>query len=490
MRVESPAVDARDETPPRDPLISEYPSRDNLRTFCFWMAGAVALGLAVRFGYAIGFKWNQPIGGDAAYYHYQAKAIAEGLWFVDPWSWALRKTGVHPGAEHPPLYTLFLAIPSVLGFDTFREHVLSGAILGSLTCGVVGFAGRAVAGRRVGIIAALLAAVYTNLWVNDALVMSETITALLAAFVIWFAYRFWQDPSVRHAAIFGFACGLAALTRAEFIFFFPIVAIPLAIRARGLVTRERVKRGVLIIVMAALPVLPWVGFNMARFNQPVTLSTGGDFTLSNTYCDSTFSGERLGWWDLTCMSRTGDRWAIPGDESDAAKFFRQAGTDYLGDHLGRFPVVLAARVGRMWEIYDPIQKLSWDSFEQGRNPNAVTRLALAQFYVLAVLAIVGLVMLRRRKTIIYPLIGLAVTCTIAAMIAFGGTRYRVPAEIAIVIGAAIPLAALLERWFPQRRGAPPTASDEPATGGDATPPAPDDTVPVPDGTRTPEPVAP
>jgi 4-amino-4-deoxy-L-arabinose transferase-like glycosyltransferase len=285
--------------------------------------------------------------------------------------------------------------------------------------------------------------------------MSETITALLAAFVIWFAYRFWREPTMRNALLFGFSCGLAALTRAEFIFFFPIVALPLVIKARGLATPERVKRGVAIVALAALPILPWVIFNMVRFNNPVTLSTGGDFTLANTYCESTFHGEKLGWWDLTCMD---DRWAIEGDESDQAKHFREEGLDYLSDNLGRFPVVVAARVGRMWEVYRPFQKLNLDSFEQGRNPFAVTQIALAQFYVLFILAVIGLVMLRKRKIIIYPLIGLAITCTIAAMIAFGGTRYRVPAEIAIVIAAAVPLAWLLDRardrWFPAREAEP------------------------------------
>ena len=170
-----------------------------------------------------------------------------------------------------------------------------------------------------------------------------------------------------------------------------------------------------------------------------------------------------------------DRWSLPGDESEVSKHFRQEGLDYLSGHLDRFPVVVAVRVARMWDVYAPIQKLNWDTIEQGRSPTAVAGIALAQFYVLVIIAIVGLVMLRRRKTIIYPLIGLAVTCTAAAMIAFGSTRYRVPAEIAIIIAASVALAALLERWFPSgRRAAPPAASEEPippggpASGGGTT----------------------
>jgi 4-amino-4-deoxy-L-arabinose transferase-like glycosyltransferase len=455
------------------------------RTFVWWIVAAMALALVVRLAYAIAFKWNNPVGGDAAYYHFQANALAQGLGFVDPWSWAWRKTGVFDGAEHPPLYTMFLAVPSVLGFDSVREHLVSGTILGSLGCGVIGFAGRAVAGARVGIIAAFIAAVYANLFMNDGLIVSETLTALLVAFVVWFVYRFWRTPSIGNAALLGVAAGLLTLTRAELVLYFPIVVLPLTLRARGLITRERVKLAVVAVVVAAIPVLPWVGYNLSRFNEPVTLSTGGDFTLANTYCDSTFYGERVGWWDLRCM---GDRWSVPGDESEVSQHFRRQGLDYLSAHLDRFPVVVAARVARMWDIYAPIQKLNWDTVEQGRSPIAVAGLALAQFYVLVIVAIIGLVMLRRRKIIIYPLIGLAVTCTAAAMIAFGSTRYRVPAEIAIIIAASVAVAALLDRWFPSgRRATPPATSDEPAppdgpASGDGT--ARDTEQPTP---RAPEP---
>ncbi len=134
---------------PPSPWIPGAAREHDLRTFCYWMLGAVAVGLMVRLAYVYGWKWDQPLavansdgfGGDAGYYHTQANVIAEGLWFVDPWLWAFRKTGVFPGAEHPPLYTLFLSIPSSLGFQTFREHVVAGTILGSITCGVTGFAG-------------------------------------------------------------------------------------------------------------------------------------------------------------------------------------------------------------------------------------------------------------------------------------------------------------------------------------------------------------
>ena len=59
-----------------------------------------------------------------------------------------------------------------------------------------GYAGREMAGRRVGLIAALLVAVYPNLWMSDELGLSEALSPVLVALVLWMAYRFWKRPTM------------------------------------------------------------------------------------------------------------------------------------------------------------------------------------------------------------------------------------------------------------------------------------------------------
>jgi len=425
------------------------------RRFWLWLALIVAVGLAVRLFYAIHFKWDQPVGGDAFFYHWQARLLLDGDFFVGPYEFKAFGR-LRPNAEHPPLYTLFLGIPTALGFVSFRAHMLASCLLGTVTVGVVGIAGRRIAGARVGLVAAALAAVYAHLWFNDGLVVSETIAQLLVALVVLTAYRFWQTPSTGNAVWLGVTCGFAALTRAELVFYIPIVVIPLVLMVRGLATRARVERLAAVLVVAAIPVLGWVSYNYVRLDSPV-FSTGGDYTLANANCDSTYYGDRLGYWDLTCMR---NRWKIPGNDAEVAREFRRDGLDYIEGHLTRLPVVLAARVGLMWDVYNPIQKLRWDAYEQGRGPTNLTRIGLAQYYVLALLAIVGFVMLRRRRVLILPLIGLIVTSTLAAMLALGATRYRSPAEIAIVLTAAVPIAALWDRWRPAGTTSPATGSGE------------------------------
>jgi len=46
--------------------------------------------------------------------------------------------------------------------------MIASVILGSLTVIVIGLIGRHLVGTKVGVVAALLAAVYANLWINDA----------------------------------------------------------------------------------------------------------------------------------------------------------------------------------------------------------------------------------------------------------------------------------------------------------------------------------
>ncbi len=411
------------------------------RRFYAWVAAAWAIGLAVRLFYALQYKWNQTIYGDAAYFFYQARAISEGHWFVDALRWHWLHQGFHPGAEHPPLYTLFLTVPDVLGFGTFREAMIASVLLGSLTVIAVAYLGREVGGWKVGVVAGFLAAIYANLWINDALVISETVAALAIALFILFAYKFWRQPTWKHAAWFGFFGALCVLSRAEFAFLVPCLGLVLALTARTLPMRQRLERLGVMALLVALPVTPWVAYNMVRFDHAVTLDTGGEFTLANTNCAGTYYGPNLGWWDASCLA---NRYQQKGDESSVALHYEHQGLTYAEHHLSRLPIVLAARVGRMWGLFRPIQQLPKEDFEQGRGPRTITKLALLEYYALAILAIWGLVMLRRRKVIIYPLVSLAVIATVAAMLAFGATRYRVPAEIAIVVAAAVPLTAFLE----------------------------------------------
>ncbi len=62
---------------------------------------------------------------------------------------------------------------------------------------MTGLAGREVAGPRAGLIAAAIVAISPNFWFSDALLMSESMTVVVTAAVIYLAYRFLRRPTPR-----------------------------------------------------------------------------------------------------------------------------------------------------------------------------------------------------------------------------------------------------------------------------------------------------
>jgi len=116
-------------------------------------------------------KWNQKLLlNDSLYYSSQANQNAHGHWFRDV-------LGQHPGAEHAPLTSLVLTPSSLLPHHEFWQRATN-TLLGIAFIPLVGFLVWRIAGRRAAVIAAVIAAAYPNLWMNDNLIMSESLSAL------------------------------------------------------------------------------------------------------------------------------------------------------------------------------------------------------------------------------------------------------------------------------------------------------------------------
>ena len=130
------------------------------------------------------------------------------------------------------------------------------ALLGAVAVGVIGWLAAVVAGPRVGLIAAFVAAVYPNLWIPSAIVMSETLAVLITALLLLATYRMLGRPSWVSAVLLGLGCGAAALTRSELAAFVPLLLIPAVRVTRGLSGRARPGLGALGVVVAGLVVAP------------------------------------------------------------------------------------------------------------------------------------------------------------------------------------------------------------------------------------------
>jgi hypothetical protein len=131
----------------------------------------------------------------------------------------------------------------------------------------------------------------------------------------------------------------------------------------------------------------------------------------------------------------------PGDQSVKYIAYRHAAFHYMRTHASRVPGVVLARLGRGWNLYRPTQMTMLDVIE-GR-PKWVNQLGLVSFYVLALLAVVGGVALRRRRVSLWPVLSLVVVSSVSLASAFGNTRYRASSEVALAVLAAAGIDALL-----------------------------------------------
>ena len=165
-------------------------------------------------------------------------------------------------------------------------------------------------------------------------------------------------------------------------------------------------------------------------------------------CDLVYDGPLLGFYKTECVRPPIMR-QLPDDMDRSVRdqiLMGEART-YMSDHASEVPKVVAARVGRLWHLYRPGQSIGLDAWIEGRSggnpgtPFGIVREALWMYYVLVVASIAGLVVLRRRRVPIFPLLVQPALATFAAATTIGITRYRAGAEVSIVLAAAVALVA-------------------------------------------------
>lgn len=426
-----------------------------------WTISLVSLGTRL---WTIGtFNRRDPGNGDPFYYHAQANMLADGVGFGEPIQWLTQGRFV-PSAIHPPLFTLWLTPASLLGARGYLSHKTMGAIAGVLVVVAAGLLARRLAGPRAGVIAAVLTALYPNLLVIDGTLWPEGLYTALIGFALLLAYRWRDDPNPRDAALLGGAVGLAVLARGEAIALLPFLCLPLVL-GRARTGARWVRDGALMAGVALLLIAPWTVRNLLRFEEPVPISTNSEEVLFYANCEDTYSGPLIGYWSFNCQERVrAERVAAglpadpPGDESERAAGWGELGREYALEHQDRWPAVAWARFARAWDLQHSDTTARALQFE-GR-PYEWSIRGLWAYRLLLVPAVVGLVVLRRRRTPIWPLLSMVAIVSLTAVAVYGHVRFRTPGDLVVLVAAAVALDAVAARLL--RRRAPVPADPLPA----------------------------
>lgn len=374
--------------------------------------------------------------GDQLFYSAQALTNARGEWFEQPFASGL------PAADHPPLTALVLTPVSWM-FEWTGSVVtiqrLFMAVIGVSSIVMIAALGRMVAGPRVGLVAAGWTAIYANVWVNDGLIMSESLTFAVVIVLTALVLRQCENPTRRRSFAIGLVVGAAALTRTELVLLVVIVPVLFAVAWRVSPTnalRHWVRETVVLVAAAGLVISPWVVWNQLRFDGPVFISTNDGMTLAGAHCDHTYVDD-VGGWDIWCAYAT----HVPAsdDAAQASARMRSAGLTYWREHLGRSSVVAAARLARVASV-GYIGASARASTAEGR-PIWVSYLGAVQYWAMIPVAALGLRRLRSIQRLV--LVACAPIVVLVAIVANAYVRFRIPAEVGLILAASVGVVSLV-----------------------------------------------
>ena len=129
------------------------------------------------------------------------------------------------------------------------------------------------------------------------------------------------------------------------------------------------------------------------------------------------------------------------------RYARDQGISYARDHLSRVPLVVVARLGRAFGVYDAWRELEVESVFEGRS-TGWSRTGYVLYLALIPFGVIGWRSARRtaaaRDVFVLLIPIFAVTFSVA--VGYGNHRFRMPLEPSLVVLGAIGL----ERVFVRR----------------------------------------
>ncbi len=410
------------------------------------LLSVAALGVRLFYIFVIA---SEPVGvgGDASFYHSAANLIAQGHFYE-------RRIFGHAyeTALHPPLYSLLLSVVALLGGVHLLPQRLVGLVLGSLSVGLLGVLGRRLSGgsERAGLAASAIAAVYPPFITADGSVMSEPLYVLLIVVALVLATDLLRAPTARRSAAIGAVLGLAILTRTDAVFLVALLALPAVFApAAGSIVRI-----LAVLGAAALVGAPWVIRNEVVFGK-LELAANYDTVIPASNCHDTYYGNDIGWWSLQCLARARTHHQLLIGDASATPGFR-----YIEHHPARAVLVAAVRVLRTFSFWQPLRIGNHEPRRKWFDA-----LGLVMYYPLLLLAAVALgraPALRGRR---WLLLAPVWTTLLISAPGWGNSRFRIGADVSIVVLAAVALGSSRRRQPRAIAGEPEPGQADPAVVG-------------------------
>ncbi|HEX7165783.1 MAG TPA: glycosyltransferase family 39 protein [Acidimicrobiales bacterium] len=408
-----------------------------MRRFAVALAVVAIVGVGVRVAFVAAAAKPLPEPGDALAYHLLADGIASGDGYVRPFDRIEGRTIAT--AEYGPGYPSLLAVADVAGVDTTWGQRYLGALTSAVGIVLVGIAGRRAGGGSVGGVAALIVALHPLAVGHDTTLLTEGVALALGALVLVLALQWLDDPRTSRAVALGGALGASALVRSE-----ALVAAVVLVGAMVAASRHR-RSAIVALAVAAAVVAPWTVRNAIRLDAFVPLTTNAATAVAGANCEPTYAGSLVGYWRFGAGCFEGYETAdlVARGEADVAADHLRDGIGRARRGAGRLPAVVAARVARVWGLWDADQQAYLAALE-GKHPDWERAGTFVSWGVL-VLAAAGAVVARRDRERLFVLAAPCVAVTLTAAATYGNARFRAGAEPALAVLAAVALVMAAAR---------------------------------------------
>jgi len=418
-------------------LLSRLSGREVARREVLLLLAALGAGLAVRVGYVLA-TYDHMLAGDEPEYYLEGLRATQGKWF-----WTDRPFDIpHAGMWKSPGYPAFVGVVyTVLGVGVGKLLLLQTVLLGPIVIVLIWLLARRLFDARVATVAAFLGALYPHMWQWEGRLYPEALALPLGILLLLLVLE--RQPTPRLAVAVGAVLAASLLVRPTAFFFLAGVAVAWWLAA-GL-RRGTLMLGLSVLVMVVL-IAPWAARNYRVADAFIPLSMQ-DAAAYGTFNDEAADDPRSPYaWRVRTAREAPLFSGPPIPDAEFRRTLQRRALHYIKEHPDSLPKAFFWNgLSRTWDIRRPQYAIDEVAFE-GRNKQ-VSIVGIALYYVLLAAALVALWRLRARRTLVYPLLAMALGASVVFTSA-AATRYRLPLEPALVVLASYALVASLDKYRP------------------------------------------